>query len=157
MATDPTKHAERTTAMNKATGGYFVPLIKMFKSWNRAHYNKLTGFHVEMALADAWPTSQSLTYPYSAQYVTYSSYAQAAAALFPALSAKLQYYTVDPAGISGNIDGYLAYDDRTTTRQRLTSSADAAQVALRHEARDDHYPAIAKWRDTFGDPFPAYS
>jgi hypothetical protein len=143
--------------MNKATGGYFVPSVKMFKSWNRAHFNKLTGFHTEVALADAWPTTQSPTYPYATDYATYTSYAQAVAALFTPLSTKLQYYTADPAGISGNIDGYLAYDDRSATRQRLASAAEAAQIALRHEARGDHYSAIAKWRDIFGDPFPAYS
>ena len=69
--------------MNKETGGCFVPFVKMFKSWNRTHYNKLTGFHLEMALANAWPTTQSTLYPYSTQYVNYGSYAQAAAALFP--------------------------------------------------------------------------
>jgi hypothetical protein len=157
MSTDPTKHAERTTAVNRVTGGYFVPLVKMFKSWNRAHYDRLTGFHLEMALADAWPTTQLLTYPYSTQNAPYNSYAQAAAALFPALSAKLQYYTSDPAGISGNIDGYLAFDDRAATRRRLTSAAEAALIALRHERRGDHYSAIAKWQDIFGDPFPIYS
>jgi hypothetical protein len=157
IPTDPTKHAERTSAMNRTTGGYFVPLVKMFKSWNRANFYKLTGFHLEMGLADTWPTMQSLIYPYSAQHVIYSSYAEGAAALFSALSTKLQYYTSDPAGMSGNIDDYLAFEDRSSTRQRLTRADEAAQIALRHEARGDHYAAINKWRDIFGDPFPAYS
>lgn len=157
ISTDPTKHAERTTVTNKGTGGYFVPFVKMFKSWNRAHFDKLTGFHLEMALAGAWPTTQSSTYPYSMQHVSYSSYAQAAAALFPALSSALQYRTSDPAGISGTIDDYLSSDDRSSTRQRLNGAADAAQIALRHEARGDHYSAINKWREIFGEPFPAYS
>jgi hypothetical protein len=157
MATDPTKHAQRTTAMNKATDGYFVPLVKMFKSWNRTHYDKLTGFHVEMALVDAWPRTNSLIYPYASEAVKYPSFAQAAAALFPSLSSKLVYMTSDPAGMSGNIDDYLGYEDRKLTRERLDSAATAAQIALRHEGREDHYSAITKWRDTFGDPFPAYS
>ena len=157
ISTDPTKHAEQTTAMNKSTDGYFVPLVKMFKSWNRTHYDKLTGFHLEMAMANAWPTTNSLIYPYGSEAVKYSSFAQAAAALFPAVASKLSFMTYDPAGMSGNIDDYLSYDDRKLTRERLDSAATAAQIALRHEAREDHYSAISKWRDIFGDPFPAFS
>lgn len=157
MSTDPTKHAERTTAMNKATDGYFVPLVKMFKSWNRTHYEKLTGFHLEMALVNAWPRINSPTYPHAVEAVKYSSFARAAAALFPALSGKIASLTSDPAGMSGNIDDYLGYEDRRLTRERLDSAAAAAQIALRHEVREDHYSAITKWRDIFGDPFPAFS
>jgi hypothetical protein len=155
ISTNPQKHADRTTAMNKATGGYSVPLVKMLKAWNRLHYEKLTGFHLEMMLADAWPTSWS-SISYSTQPVAYSSFSDAAAALFPALSSKLQYSMQDPAGVGDSIDGYLSWDDRTRTRQRLDSAAQEAHIALRHAARGDHYSAITKWRDIFGDPFPAY-
>lgn len=157
VTTDPQKHAERTTAMNKATGNYFVPLVKMFKSWNRSHFNRLTGFHLEMAMADAWPRASSLSYPYTSQLITYMSYAQAAAALFTALANQLSYSTPDPAGLSPNIDEYLAYEDRTRTRQRLETAAVEAQIAIRHEERGDHYSAITKWRSIFDDLFPAYS
>jgi hypothetical protein len=157
MPTDPQKHADKTTEINKNTGGYFVPLVKMFKSWNRNHYDKLKGFHLEIAMASAWPRIQSSAWPYSPQPVTYSGFASAAAALFPALSGKLAYYTSDPAELSGNTDDYLDYQDRERTRERLNSAAADAQIALRHELREDHYSAINKWRDIFGDPFPAYS
>ena len=60
MSTDPTKHAERTSSMNKATGNYFVPLVKMFKAWNRSHWGKLTGFHLPAALlAGPWARSSA--------------------------------------------------------------------------------------------------
>ncbi len=159
MSTDPTKHAARTTAMNKATDNYFVPLVKIFKSWNRAHSDKLTGFHLEMAMVNAWPrAAPSLLAPMSPPAaVRYASAQVAAAALFPSLSSRLQYYTADPAGLSGNIDAYLDANDRALTRQRLDSAAAESQIALRHERRDDHVSAINKWRDIFGDPFPAYS
>jgi hypothetical protein len=157
IPTDPTKHAQRTTAMNAATGNYFVPLVKMFKAWSRSHFDRLTGLHVEMALANAWPRVRSSVYPFGDQPVVPTGYSNIAAALFPALGAILAYYTPDPAGLSGNIDGYLSSDDRQRTRQRLTSAGDGAQIALRHEARGDHCAAITKWRDIFLDPFPAYS
>jgi hypothetical protein len=156
ISSDPQKHAIRTTGMNSVTGGYFVPLVKMFKSWNRAHFSKLTGFHLEMALADSWPQSQSASYPYAQTFTKYTSFANAAAALFPALSNRLYYQTADPAGLSGSIDSYLSAEDRNTTRTRLNAAGDDAQIALRHEGRGDQYSAISKWRDIFGDPFPAY-
>jgi hypothetical protein len=155
ISTDPTKHAERTTTMNKATGNYFVPLVKMFKDWNYAHYAKLTGFHIEMALANAWPRSSSPTSLLQTPIV-YSSFAAACAALFLPLAQTLGYYTADPAGMSGNIDDYLDATDRQLTRDRLAAAAADAQVALRHEARGDHCSAITKWRAIFGDDFPAY-
>lgn len=157
ISSDPQKHATRTTSMNSATTGYFVPLVKMFKSWNRAHFNKLTGFHLEMALADSWPQAQLGYYPYTQTPTQYASFATAAAALLPALSNRLYYQTIDPAGLSGAIDSYLSYEDRNRTRERLSAAGNDAQVALRHEIRGDHYSAISKWRDIFGDQFPAYS
>jgi len=157
ISNDPTKHSERTAAMNNATGNYFVPLVKMFKSWNRSHYNRLTGFHLEMAMANAWPRVASSVFPFPQEPVVFSGFSRAAADLFPSLSAKLGYMTPDPAGLSDNIDDYLSYDDRLRTRQRLDAATTDAQIALRHEDRGDHYWAISKWRDIFGDPFLVYS
>jgi hypothetical protein len=155
ISTDPTKHAARTTAMNKSTGNYFVPIVKMFKDWNYAHFNKLTGFHLEMALAQAWPRVRTLTPPYETP-VIFSGFAAAAAGLFKPLADQLGFYTTDPAGLSGSIDEYLSSTDRQLTRERLVSASVEAQIALRHEARGDHYSAITKWRSIFGDDFPAY-
>jgi hypothetical protein len=155
--TDPTKHAEFTTAMNSATGGMLVPLVKMFKSWNRTHYERLTGFHLEVALGRAWPT-QSTSFLSAPSPVRYDTYAQAAAALFAALAARLRSYREeDPAGLSGYVDEYLDSEDRRLTVGRLESAAEAAQIALRHEERGWHADAIEKWRGILLDPFPAYS
>jgi len=38
----------------------------------------------------------------------------------------------------------------------MTAGRDA-EIALHHEMRGDHYSAITKWCEIFGDPFPAYS
>lgn len=36
IKTNPDKHAELSTAKNKALGGKWVPLVKMLKRWNRS-------------------------------------------------------------------------------------------------------------------------
>lgn len=158
IGTDPTKHAEITSGMNAATGGHFVPLVKMLKVWNRWRYDKLTGFHLEMALAEAWPRAQSPAFPYGQVPAKYTSYAAAAAALFPALADKLWWGGMnDPAGLGGTIDSYLSQDDRTRTIEKLKASGESAAMARQHEANEKHEWAINRWREIFGDFFPAYS
>ena len=158
LGTDPRKHAEITSGMNAGTGGHFVPLVKMFKVWNRWRHDKLTGFHLEMAMAAAWPTAQSSTYPYNQVPVRYGSYAAAATVLFPALADKLWWGSMaDPAGLGGNIDGYLSQDDRTRTIEKLRASGESAAMARQHEVNEKHEWAINRWREIFGDFFPAYS
>ena len=157
ISTDPQIHADRTTAMNKDTGGYFVPITKMLKAWNRSHYSKLTGFHLEMMLANAWPSTQSNVFPFPREPVKFGTFATAAANLFPVLSAQLAYSTPDPASLSGDIDTYLSAGDRLIIRSRLNAASGEAQIALRHEQRADHYSVITKWQSIFGDPFPAWS
>jgi hypothetical protein len=128
----------------------------MLKSWNREHFNKLKGFHLEMTLAAAWPRQQ-IYYGSPSVPVKYSSIAVAAAALFPALGSRLQYSMSDPAGLGGVADSYLSGEDRLRTCERLDAGGREAAIALRHEERTDHYSAISKWRSIFGDEFPAYS
>ena len=158
IGTDPTKHLAITTGMNSGTGGHFVPLVKMFKVWNRWRYDKLTGFHLEMAMAAAWPRVQSSQYPYEQVPVRYGSYAAAVTALFPALADKLWWGSMsDPAGLGGTIDGYLSSEDRSRTIEKLRASGESAVVARRQEANGQHEWAIGRWRDIFGDFFPAHS
>ena len=144
--------------MNTATGGYFVPLVKMLKVWNRWRHDKLTGFHLEMAMAAAWPRVQSPDYPYNQVPAKYTSYAAAATALFPAWADKLWWGTMsDPAGIGGTIDSYLAQEDRTRTIEKLRASGESATMARQHETNGKHEWAITRWREIFGDFFPAFS
>ena len=158
ISTDPTQHAALTTSMNNATGGHFVPLVKMFKVWSRWRHDKLTGFHLEMALAAAWPRAQSSEFPYNQVPVRYTSYAAAASALFPALADKLWRSSMsDPAALGGAIDGYLSSEDRNRTIEKLRASGESAVIARRQEANGQDEWAINRWREIFGDFFPAYS
>lgn len=153
ISTDPEQHAQRTTAWNIASGGYFVPLVKMFKVWNRWWYDKLTGFHLEMAMSTSWPRMWGRT-----ELEVYDCFSGAAAALFPALASQLAWPGMtDPPGLGGVIDGYLSTEDRARTVERLRASGESARIALQHEAAGKHEWAIGRWREIFGDFFPAYS
>lgn len=158
ISTNPTAHATLTTEMNGLTGGEFVPLVKMFKVWNRWRYEKMTGFHLEMAMAAAWPRRPIAQFPYQQVPVKHGSYAAAATALFPALANQLSDGSMtDPAGLGGTIDQYLHRDDRSRTIEKLRASAESAVIARRLEANEQHEWAINRWRNIFGDFFPAYS
>ena len=154
ISTDPTKHADRTTTLNSLTGNYFVPCVKMIKSWNRSkNFGRLSGFHLETECGFAWPrvqqgADQVLTTP--------SGFASAIAALLSTLSSSLASRTPDPAGLGTAIDDYLTADARRWTRGALSCAAESAHYALTHERNGHTAWAIGRWRDALGDDFPAY-
>lgn len=150
LSTNPKVHRRRTEALDAATGGRFIRVATMFKEWNEVNSDHLTGFHLEMALAHAWPEGDD------GKPILFRSSAEAVASLLPALARMLETPVDDPAGLSGPIDEYLDDDGRELTIERLERDAESAAVARRHQARGDHERAIRKWRWIFGERFPAY-
>ena len=53
LETDPKKHVEIFSEANKAHSGNLVPLIKMIKSWNKAHGSFFRSFHLEVLALEA--------------------------------------------------------------------------------------------------------
>lgn len=150
LSTNPRVHRRRTEALDAATNGRFVRVATMLKEWNAVNFDHLTGFHLEMALVEAWPGDGD------GDAVQFENSAEAIASLLPALSKVLESPIDDPAGLSGPIDEYLYDDDRERTIERLERDAEAAAVARRHQARGDHEAAIRKWLWILGERFPAY-
>ncbi len=151
LPTNPAVHRRRTEVLDAATDGRFIRVAKMLKEWNLLNFDRLTGFHLEMALVDAWPEDGD------GDPLRFSSSAEALAALFSALQAPLDHSLDDPAGLSGDIDDYLSDDQRELTIGCVARDAEAAAVARRHQARDNHERAIRKWGEILGQRFPAYS
>lgn len=151
LPTNPVVHRRRTAALDAATDGRFVRVAKMLKEWNLVNFDRLTGFHLEMALVEAWPEGED------GAPAQFSNSAEALAALFPALLAPLGDSLDDPAGLSGDIDDYLSADHRELTLRCVERDAEAAAIARRHQAREDHERAIRKWGEIFGQRFPAFS
>ena len=150
LSTNPRVHRRRTEDLDAATSGRFVRIATMLKEWNDVNSDHLTGFHLEMALANAWPQDGD------GDPATFVNSAAAIASLLPRLSRALEDSIEDPAGLSGPIDEYLDGDDRELTVERLERDAEKASVARRHQARGDNERAIRKWRWIFGERFPAY-
>ena len=48
LETNPKRHVEMSAEANKLHNGQFVPIIKMIKSWNKAHGSFFRSFHIEV-------------------------------------------------------------------------------------------------------------
>ena len=150
LSTNPRVHRRRVEELDATTNGRLVRVATMLKEWNVVNFDHLTGFHVEMALTEAWPEDGE------GEPFLFKNSAEAVASLLPALGRTLEDTIGDPAGLSGAIDEYLDDDPRELTIERLDRDAERAAIARRHQARGDHERAIRRWRRIFGERFPAY-
>ena len=145
ISTDPTKHVELWSVLNGTRSSKFVPLVKMLKSWNRAHSRLLRSFHLETLAYDVFQSTAITDYP------------RAARDFFNLARTKITYGVYDPAGYGGNVGSYLdtqSKKDEITTR--LNAAYDKSTEAIALAAANNISSAFAKWRIIFGDYFPAY-
>ncbi len=144
LSTDPKRHVEIWTAANQAHDGDLLPLIKMLKAWNRAHSGFFRSFHLE-ALTLAILNNVTITdFPSGVRYV----FEHARTAFTRALP--------DPAGYGGHLGDYVDLMAGAEIADRLET---AYQRALDAEARinqDRIDLAFDRYRQIFGDYFPAY-
>lgn len=144
LSTDPKRHVEIWSAANQAHEGDLVPLVKMLKAWNRAHSAFFRSFHLE-ALALTILNNVTITdFPSGVRYV----FEHARAAFTRALP--------DPAGYGGNLGDYVDMITGAEIANRLESAyqrALAAETAIGSGRID---LAFERYRQIFGDTFPAY-
>jgi hypothetical protein len=147
IATDPITFATNMTDVNKRMDGYFIPLVKMVKAWNREVGKPLKGFHLECMMYERYKG-------YDKAY-TYNSMLPL---LFEALPEYVAAACYDP--VTGDrVDGYLGADAPGSDRRKAINKAEKAAECAR-EAFDDEgkYPitAIKEWKELLGEFFPAY-
>lgn len=144
LSTDPKRHVEIWSSANQARDGDLIPLVKMLKVWNRAHGGFLRSFHWE-ALTLAILNDVTITdFPSGVRYV----FERARAAFTQPLP--------DPAGYGGNLGDYIDMITGAEIAHRLESAyqrALAAETAIRSDRID---LAFERYRQIFGDTFPAY-
>ena len=113
-------------------------LIRMLKSWNRAHSELMSSFHLEvlvMSLPDVtleWPSEIHYFFNKATEI----------------LDAPLYY----PRGTANRVDDYLSALDRIFVKDRLERARDRAFSAYHASAEE----AMRLYRIIFGDDFPAY-
>lgn len=129
-------------AMSRLSGKDLVR-IRMIKTWNKAHSECLSSFHIE-TLALNVPT---MTGTWAWEIVTFFSKALE-------LIDKPLFH---PNTGNGQVDSYLTVADKQIAKARLTTAKDLATLAWYYTERDNNdEEAIGKYRTLFGERFPAY-
>jgi Second Messenger Oligonucleotide or Dinucleotide Synthetase domain len=139
----PKSLAAAIEAKSTECGWNFRRIIKMIKHWNRIHSDYLSGYHIEVLALKLLGSNCDKT-PWEVHY-----FFDRARAL---LDGPLYYDT-------GFVDDYLSNAARAEVKKRLETAHSLSLDAwfATHGENDDHEKAIGKWRQIFGDKFPAYA
>jgi predicted nucleotidyltransferase len=140
MTTDPEAQSKWYSERRAAASEDLTPLAKLVRRWNAVHSHRFESFHLEVMVASMF---KSVGSNYRSAMKCFLEWAP-------------RWITVrDPAGHSGNLDGYLSSATRNAIRSRLAEALERAKRALEAEANSDHAEAKRLWRIELGDEFPA--
>ena len=143
IATNPSIHADESTAKNKDLDGGWVPLVKMLKSWNRSNGKPIQpSFLVEvmaLELVDG----------------PFTGYPGEARRFFAAAKDTVDREWPDPAGLGPPVSDEMTTARCATARQKLREAEVAATRAFRAEQQGSEGEALRIWKAIFGDFFPA--
>ena len=150
LPTNPPAHTQWTVDVNKAAGGRFKPLVKLFKWWRRVHLSELRrpkGFILECLVAQHMSLTET---SYEALFV----------GLLEAIRDNYGYYvsmgTVpwleDPGVPGNNVFSNVTADEFKQFYDKVKEQAAAARKA-KNETDDDK--ALELWRSVLGKLFPA--
>jgi hypothetical protein len=144
IRTNPTVHADKATAANKAYSNEWKPLVKMIKKWNGHSGTPVDpSFLIETMALDVlrgeWfgPDSYELR-------MFFSTAANRMSESWP-----------DPAGVGPNVDDEMDRDAKARAVVALVEAEKACTRAIQLERGGNNGGAIAEWRALFGPLFPA--
>jgi hypothetical protein len=141
MTTDPDFHKRWINEQNAKLSHHLKPFARLIKRWNRVHSERLSSFHIEVMIANAFGTMGS-------------DYRNAAAKFFDWGAGRL--HANDPAGHSGDLAIKLTFNQQRSILQSFDSSKERAERAIAAEKAGNHAEAIRLWKIIFGDEFPGY-
>jgi hypothetical protein len=137
----PKRFAAEIESKSSTCGYNFRRIIKMIKHWNLTHSDYLQSYHIEVLAVKVFTSNLDDT-----PWQIFQFFKEARALLVGSL-----WYDL------GQVDDYLSWSDRQEVLKRfdtaITVSRDAWYAA--HNS-DDHKAAIGRWKQIFGDKFPAY-
>ncbi len=143
IETNPKTHETFIAVANAAHDGKLVPLIKMIKAWNRNSGSRLRSFYLELVVESILRGVRISDYPTGAAYV------------FDHARRAVAYKQFDPAGLDGGQVAGLARGGVEEAAAALHLAHNRALDAFRLQRAGQTRDARARWRQIFGDPFPA--
>jgi predicted nucleotidyltransferase len=152
VPTNPPGHSEWATSVNKANGGRFKPLVKLFKWWRRENptadeSNRPKGFVIEKVVADAMSATEE---NYPELFTTTMESIVARYAFYHALG--MVPSIEDPSVPGNNITSRLSFQEFSAFYKKAQEHAKLARQAL---GESDVDKAREMWQEIFGKRFPA--
>ncbi len=145
ISTDPKRHVEIWSSANQAHNGDLVPLLKMLKAWNRTHSEFFRSFHLEALTLAVLNNVTISDFPSGVRYV------------FEHARTAFTRPVLDPAGYGGNLGDYVDMITGAEIANRLESAHQRARDAEIRITQDRIDLAFERYRQIFGDYFPAYN
>lgn len=142
IKTNPKKHMEQATDKNKQLDGYWVPLVKMAKGWNRANGKPIKPSFLVEVIAEGLVEAPFSTYPDEVRN------------LFAAMEANVGASWPDPAGLGPPVSDQMTAELVTGARKALQEAQRKAALAMRAEETGRQGEALRIWREVLGDYFP---
>lgn len=142
IATDPTKHAEATTAKNTACDGKWVPFVKMVKGINREAGEPIEpSFLIEVMALDL------IREPFGRYQDEIASFCASAAD-------QVADDWPDPAGLGPAVNRTMSTWDRQQAAAQFKAWQLTAEQAIDLEDGGSERAAVEKWRELFGNRMP---
>jgi Second Messenger Oligonucleotide or Dinucleotide Synthetase domain len=142
IKTNPEKHKEQATAKNKDLDGYWVPLVKMAKGWNRANSKPIKpSFLIEVM-------AKELVEP------PFSTYQDEVRNFFAAMEANIGRIWSDPAKLGPPVSDQMTPALVTAVKTALQEAQRKASLAARAEHTGRQGESLRLWREVLGDYFP---
>lgn len=142
IRTDPSVHAQLTSAKNTECGEKWVPFAKMLKGWNlQAGRPVPISFLVEVMALD-------LVRP------PFGRYQDEITAFLGNLIDRAQGPWPDPARLGPDVDELITGSQRDAMRRAAMDALAVAEEAIYLEDEGEDRKAVDKWRDLFGSRMP---
>jgi len=144
VQTDPTIHADKATAANKAFDGEWKPMVKMIKKWNETQGKPIKpSFLIEvMAMQLLYP-------PFSGGYIYELK------SFFATAADRIAEIWPDPAGLGAPVSDQMDTTWVNEARQKLIDAGKFIDQAIQLERKGNQGGALRIWRENiFGDMFP---
>lgn len=142
IKTNPKKHKEQATAKNNEVGGYWVPLVKMIKGWNRANGKPIKPSFLVEVMAEELVEAPFSTYPDEVRN------------FFAAMEANIGRSWPDPAGLGPPVSDQMTPALVAAAKTALQAAQRNAALAMRATQSGRQGEALRIWREVLGDYFP---
>lgn len=142
ITTDPTKHAEATTAKNAACDAKWIPFVKMIKGINREAGDAIEpSFLLEVMALELVHTP-------------FGRYQDEIATFCASASEQILNDWPDPAGLGPSVNRTMTDWDRSQAAATLKDWQRVAEDAIDLEDVGSEGAAVERWRDLFGNRMP---